>query len=440
MATIRKRAAGRLHLLTARGVQAAVDGDHGDGGGLLLRVRGDSAAWVLRYTSPAGKRRELGLGRADRGSPEQAGRTLTGARDLAHDARELLRKSIDPIDHREQRRAAERAAQEQREADLARERWTLARAARDYHERVIEPSRTDKHGAQWLASLENHMPAALWHSPIESVEPPALLACLLAVKPHQRARNLKGDTLPETVQRLRQRLDAVFEDAIFHRRATINPAAAIKRKLREATGRRVRGEFRALPYKEAPAFMAQLRQAAGTAARCLEWAVLTAARTSEALEAEWAEIDEVAGIWIVPGHKMKAGEPHTVFLSTRALEVLQAVKGLDKRLVFPSPVASRKGRPMSNMAMLVTLDRLGYRDRTTVHGLARATFSTWANETAAARPDVVEACLAHEEGNRVRAAYNRATFNDARRALLQAWSGYLARPPAQVIELDAKRA
>ena len=58
-----------------------------------------------------------------------------------------------------------------------------------------------------------------------------------------------------------------------------------------------------------------------------------------------------------------------------------------------------------------------------------------ANETGAARPDVIEACLAHEEGNRVRAAYNRALFNDERRALLAAWSEYLARERAQVVPL-----
>jgi len=116
------------------------------------------------------------------------------------------------------------------------------------------------------------------------------------------------------------------------------------------------------------------------------------------------------------------------------------MQGLDPVYVFPSPMAERTGKPMSNMALLTTLNRLGYRDRTTVHGLARATFSTWANETGAARPDVIEACLAHEESNRVRAAYNRAKFNDERRALLEAWAEYLARPAAPVVELESKRA
>jgi hypothetical protein len=92
------------------------------------------------------------------------------------------------------------------------------------------------------------------------------------------------------------------------------------------------------------------------------------------------------------------------------------------------------------MAMLAVLDRLGVRDQTTVHGLCRSTFSTWANETGVARPDVVEACLAHEEANRVRAAYNRAEFGQERRALLAKWSEYLARPAAPVVALGSRAA
>lgn len=434
------RTVGRLHLLTARQVQAAGAGDYADGGGLLMRVGDKSCSWVFRYTAPSGKRREMGLGIAHRGSTAQAGATLTSARDLAHKAREQLRQGIDPIDARDGNREAAKQSELAQKAQVSRERWTLARAARDYHERVIEPSRTDKHAAQWISSLENHVPPALWHAPVDSIDPPALLSALLEVKPHERARNLKGDKVAETVQRIRQRLDAVFEDAIFHKRATVNPAAAVKRKMREASPRRERGEFRALAYKEAPAFMAALRAAEGVSARCLEFTVLCAARTGETLFAEWAELDLDAGTWTVPAAKMKAKEAHTVYLSARALEVLASMKGLDACYVFPSPALGREGKPMSNMAMLVTLDRLGYRDRTTVHGLARATFSTWANETGAARPDVIEACLAHEEGNRVRAAYNRATFNTDRKALLQAWSEYLARPAAAVVDLQSKRA
>lgn len=435
MATSRKRTTARLHLLTARQVQAASDGDHSDGGGLLLRVRGPSAAWVFRYTAPSGRRREMGLGVAHRGSTAQAGDTLTGARDKAHDARQLLRDGTDPLDAKEQRREALREAEATTRAQKARERWTLARCAREYHERAIEPTKTAKHAAQWIASLENHMPASVWHKPIADIEPPELLEALGQVRPHERARRHQGDTVPETLQRLRQRLDAIFEDAIFHRRCTSNPAAAIRRKMRETLPTKQVGQFAALPYREAPALLARVRAVEGIAARCLEFAALTAARTGEALGATWAELDLDAGVWVVPGERMKAGEPHTVYLSPRALEVLAAVRGLHKSWVFPSPQLN--GKPLSNMAMLKVLERLGVRDRTTVHGLCRATFSTWANETGAARPDVIEACLAHEESNRVRAAYMRAEFAAERRALLAAWADYLARPAAAVVPLKA---
>lgn len=430
----RKRASAKLHRLTVREVQAAGDGDHTDGGGLLLRVRGPSSSWVLRYTGPAGKRREMGLGAAHRSNASLSGDSLTLARRLAHEAREQLQRGIDPIDARDQSRTAARDDDERQRAERAREQQTLARVARDYHERVIEPSRTDKHAAQWIASLENHVPGSVWHKAIADITAPELLAALLAM----RSLEEKGKAIPETLQRVRQRLDAVFEDAIFHGRCTLNPAAAIRRKMQEAQGRRERGEFAALPYRDAPLFLADLREQQGIAARCLEFALLTASRTGEVIGATWAELDLDAGLWIVPGARVKGGEAHTVYLSAPALALLEGQKRLGVALVFPSPLLGDDPRPLSNMAMLTLLGRMGLRDRTTVHGVCRSTFSTWANETGAARPDVIEACLAHRESDKVRAAYNRAEFMSERRALLDAWAGFLSNPPASnVVPLKA---
>lgn len=430
----RKRLASRLHLLSVRAVQTAGDGDLSDGGGLTLRVRDGSAAWVLRYTAATGKRREMGMGTAHRSNPAQAGESLTDARELAAKARALLQQGIDPIDARDRLRGEQRQAVEEVKVQRVAQALTLARAARDYHERVIEPTRTAKHSAQWISSLENHVPAALWGKPVGEVEAPELLEALLAIRPHERARNLTSDErVQETVQRIRQRLEAVFEDCMFHKRCTTNPAAAIKRKLREASPKRRRGAFAALPYRNAPALMRRLRAAEGIAARCLELGMLTAARTGELIGATWQEFDLDAATWTVPGERMKGGEEHLVFLPAAAVELLRGVQALqlNNTIVFPSPMDPL--RPLSNMALLAVLGRLGVRDETTVHGLCRSTFSTWANDTAAARPDVIEACLAHDERNKVRAAYNRAVFADERRALLAAWAEYLGR--SNVIEL-----
>lgn len=427
----RKLTAAKLHLLSSREAQAAGDGDHADGGGLLLRVRGVSASWVLRYTAATGRRREMGLGVARRGSLAQAGDSLSGARELAHDAREQLKRGVDPIDDRERKRDADRASEQTKKVDKARERMTLCRAARDYHERAVEPRTTPKHAGQWIASLEHHIPVELWHKPIADIEPLELFAALCGV----RALADSDERVPETLSRVRQRLDAVFEDAIFHKRCTSNPAAAIRRKMRETLARGRRGEFRALPYREAPALLQHLRDMQGIAPRSLEFAVLTTARTTEALHATWSEIDLDAALWTVAADRMKGGEAHTVHLSPRAIEILRGQQGLHKQLVFPSTTIAN--RPLSNMAMLTVLDRMHARDRTTVHGLCRATFSTWANDTGAARPDVIEACLAHREADKVKAAYNRAKFSEERAAVLDAWAEYLTRPAGEVFEFKA---
>jgi len=434
IAMVRKSIAGALHRLTVRQVMAAGEGDNGDGGGLLLRVRGVTASWVYRFTAPSGRRREMGLGVARRQSPAVAGESLMGARKLANEARELVRMGVDPIDTRESQRKAAHVAAQAIAAEAKRKSLTLARATRDYHERVIEPRLSAKHAAQWITSLENHMPADIWHAPVAHIQAPDLLAALSSV----RSLEVKGERVPETLRRIRQRLDAVFEDAIFHGYCTSNPAAAIRRKMREQLPAREAGSFRALDYRDAPALMGRIRAAPGVSARALELALLTAARTGEVLGATWQEFDLQAGVWIIPKERTKGRrEPHLVPLSSAARELIAGLVGLHSTYLFPSIM--KPGRPMSNMSLLAMLGRLGMRDHTTVHGLCRATFSTWAYETAAARPEVIEACLAHREADRVKAAYNRAQFYEERRLLIEAWAAHLnaAQKRAMILPIRA---
>lgn len=229
-------------LLTVRQVQVAGEGDHSDGGGLMLRVRAASASWVFRYTAPTGRRREMGLGAARRGDSKETGGSLTAARELAARARAHLQTGVDPIEARHHLREAAKAADVEIKAKRKREQLTLARAARGYHERAIEPRLSSKHAAQWISSLENHVPPEIWHMPIDKVEAPALLAALSSV----RSLDEGGERVPETLRRIRQRLDAVFEDAIFHKHCTSNPASAIRRKMRETLPKAKPGQFRAL--------------------------------------------------------------------------------------------------------------------------------------------------------------------------------------------------
>lgn len=185
---------------------------------------------------------------------------------------------------------------------------------------------------------------------------------------------------------------------------------------------RKKGNFAALHHSRVPGFTAALKLQPGTAARALEFGLLCAARTGEILGCRFDEIDVEAGTWRVPAARMKGGDEHTVFLSSRALEIIETQRLTGSDYVFPSPLDST--RPMSNMAMLTVLRRMKIAAETTVHGLCRASFSSWANEFGIARPDVVEAALAHREQDRVRGAYNRASFDLERRGLLAAWADY----------------
>lgn len=193
----------------------------------------------------------MGRGVALRGSAAQAGASTTSTRSLAHEARQQLKRCVDPIDERDRIRDAGRETDAAKKAAKSREAMTLEKAALDYFDRVVDPRLTEKHAAQWISSLPHHVPASIWKKPIADIEPPELLAALSGV----RTLDDKATHIPETLSRVRHRLDAIFEDAIFHRRCTANPAAAIRWKMRETMSAKKAGEFAALPYRELPSFM-----------------------------------------------------------------------------------------------------------------------------------------------------------------------------------------
>ncbi len=313
------------HLLSARQVQAAGVGELHDGSGLILRVKAKTASWVFRFTAPSGRRRELGLGSADRTSLEAAGASLRRARKKADEARERLDRNppIDPIDAKAAERQKARKAEAERKATAKRERTTLCRVARAYHESTIEPSRTFVHSKEWIASLERHVPKKLWGAPIDAITAPELLGALADVVTKH----------PETGRRVRQRLEAVFDDAQFHGLCASNPALSIRRKLAEVKRGQERGRLRALGCRDLPAFLNDLRKVEGIGARALEFAVLCAARSAEVRFARWNEIDLERELWAIPAARMKGKQEHLVPLSDRAMELVEGQRGVGEEYV-----------------------------------------------------------------------------------------------------------
>jgi integrase len=192
-----------------------------------------------------------------------------------------------------------------------------------------------------------------------------------------------------------------------------------------------------LPYQEIGAFMADLRARESVAARALEFAILTAARTGEVLGARWSEIDIDTRTWTVPESRMKAGRQHRVSLSDAAIEALDDMlqHRREDDLLFPG---LKRGKPLSNMALLAVLRRMK-RDDLTTHGF-RATFKTWAAERTNFAREVVEAALAHVNGDKVEAAYQRGDLFDKRQALMDSWAEFCTKVSvtAEIVSLWAR--
>lgn len=370
-----------------------------DGGGMYLLVTPKGASyWRLDYRF-AGKRRTLALG-------VYPTVTLSNARVRREDARVLLDKNIDPsIAKKASKRLAKLANENTFEA-IARE-WLQNQRNR------LAP----RYRALLLARFEADIFPQIGSRLVTNIDAPELLEALRKVE--------KRGAL-ETARRLRQICGQVFRYAVATGRATRDPSVDLKGAL-SSPGRK-RGH-KAMAREELSQFLADVEAYDGDPRTrlALRLIVLTFVRTSELRAARWSEfenLDAQNALWRIPAERMKMKAEHIVPLAPQAITVLRQLRGQSgsdaSPFLFPSP--SREGF-MSYNTMLFALYRLGYHGRATVHGF-RAMASTALNEMGF-RPDVIERQLAHEERNRVRAAYNRAEYLDQRRDMMNRWANYL---------------
>jgi integrase len=392
--------------LTALAVsQAKRRGYYGDGGGLFLQVSaGGSKSWVFRYKVD-GKLREMGLGPV-----HTVG--LADARQKALNCRKARLDGRDPID---ERRASRMAAK----LDAAKA-MTFQACAERYIAAHKAGWRNPKHAAQWPATLGTYVYPVFGSLPVQAVDVGLVLKAIEPI----------WTTKPETAGRVRGRIESVLDWATArgYRRGE-NPARwrGHLENLLPKKGKVRRVEHHAaLPYAELAAFMTALRQQEGVAACALEFAILTAARTGEVIGARWEEINLAEKLWTIPAKRMKAGKEHRVPLSDAALAILEELaKVREADFVFPG---GRHGRPISNMAMLMTLRRMGRGDLT-AHGF-RSSFRDWAAERTTFPAEVAEMALAHTLSDKVEAAYRRGDLFQKRRQLAEAWAKFCTAAPA----------
>lgn len=380
--------------------------------GLLMQITPTQArSWVLR-TMIGGKRSEIGLG----GFPDV---TLAQAREAAREAKDAIRRGINPI---EQRRAA-RAALAAQNA-----RGKAFKSAMDAFLKIkLAEFDNPKHAAQWRASLDAYAVPFLGTMQVADITV------------HDIARALEPiwTTKTETASRLRGRIEAVLAWATVkgHREGD-NPArwkGNLDAILQKPSKVAKKTHHPALALADVPQWFADLRKRDGMATRALEFLAMTAARSGEVRGAAWAEIDLDAALWTIGADRMKAGKEHRVPLTPAGVALLKALPRMDGTdLVFPAA----RGGMLSDMSLSACMKRMneakagGYIDprsgRPAVpHGM-RSTFRDWVAEHTEYPRDMAEIALAHTVGGDVERAYRRGDQMEKRRGMMAAWGNVLA--------------
>jgi integrase len=316
----------RIHgKLSALAVKHTVKrGLYADGGGLYLQVaRNGSRSWVLRYRLD-GRRRYCGLGSLLRV-------TLAEARQRAGEARAVLMAGNDPIAIKQGQRTATRLN--------AARAMTFEKAAAQY----IDSHRagwSPKSVSQWTGTLKQHVFPVFGSLPVQDIDTPLVMKVIEPI----------WATKTETASRVRGRIENILDWAVTRgfRTTGDNPArwdGHIENLLPAATEVATVEHFAAMPFATVPEFMAGLRQDRTLAARGLEFAILTAARSSEILQADWREIDLSTRVWTIPAARMKADKEHRVPLSGAAVALLNALPGARSGFRLPRQQARPANEP-----------------------------------------------------------------------------------------------
>lgn len=372
-------------------------GFHADGGGLYVRIRETGGRSFVFVSTKGGKRRETVIGPVhDLTLPE------------AREARDRLRRGKPLIVDAGFANFGEWA-----------DHWV------GEHEAGWA---SDIHRRQWRQTFKEHA-KALRPLALKEVDTNAIVGMLreLWISHNETASRVRG--------RIERVLDAAKAKGLIASpwenparwRGHLSHLLPPRRKLS------ARGHQAAMPYKDVPEFVADLRLRKATSARALEFCILGANRTGEVIGATWREIDLEAKVWTIPAERMKMGFIHRVPLTQPMTSILdEMAPGRPDDYVFPSAKLQPNNRPgpLSNMAMMELLKRMNL-GQFTVHGY-RSCFRDWSGEETEHAESVAEAALAHSVGDATVRAYRRGDSFDRRRRLMDDWAAFVGGAPSSV--------
>jgi integrase len=367
-------------MLTATQVKHASPGDHQDGGGLYLRVTRDGAkSWVYRFMLH-GVRHKMGLGTA--GDGDDGSVSLADARILRDQARSLVKTGTDPIEARKkQKRDKQVAVDSSVTLTEARERWRKVQEwdAESGSSATREEYLWSMYGAPKLDKKKGYRRKAdaLWlgNYPVSELLDGDLIVKVFSEvvsAGHQRSARY-------ALQNLRGMIDFALDE---YKLAGTNPIPAYLTR-RSRFMRRLpslkheTNHYRAMPWQEVPALIAQLRTNRGSwgagpvpvgertvSAELLEFQILTGARPAQARLAQWPEFDLDNQTWTVPHHttvmgkryyRRKRNDSAHIYINRQAVQLLRAIrarqeaegKGKLRLFVFSHGLARTSGEAYS---------------------------------------------------------------------------------------------
>lgn len=365
-----------------------------DGGGLVLEVMTSGAKiWRYRYSLHGKQQPLVTIG-------DYPAISLQDARDRTRKYSETVAAGVSPVaDARKDRGAA-------KVLDTARafgDHWFDAEIA----------GKSSSYRTVTRRALDKDIYPAIGNKSLTDVTAGDVLAI---------CDKIKGRGAPQMALFTRNVVKRMYEYAIAHQVAAINPAQQLVARFIATPHSRTR----VLAPEEIGSVLRAVYASGMSRAYklALHLLVITMVRKSELIEAEWAEFDLEAGIWRIPAARMKKDNEHWVYLSDQAIAMIRELQTLShsQRFLFPM----RRGyedRPIAKSTLNQAVRAMKSDVQHFVIHDFRRTASTHLHEMGLSS-DAIEKALAHSIKG-IKGVYNRAQYADERRKILQLWATFV---------------
>ncbi|KAB7886402.1 tyrosine-type recombinase/integrase [Poseidonibacter ostreae] len=376
-----------------------------DGGGLFLLVaKTGGKRWRFKYRFN-NKEKIIALG-------TYPSLSLKDARAKREEYKSLIANDIDPNEQKKQKKEEVLKVEKKKEN-------TFYKVSQEWHENY-QTEVSENYHIKLGRALENYVYKYMKDKPIEDVTRLDLIEIL---------KILKERNLQDTASRVLMIINKIYKYAVTLEYVPHNIVADIEQK--NILGKREKKHYPTFAKdKDIKGLLLAIDEYSGdyTTKMALKMLPYVFVRSYNIRYCEWSEIDLVNKVWIIPASKMKTKIEFILPLPNQVIEILEEVKQFTGNGTYVFPSFRAKDKPMSDNTLIGALRRMGYTKEEFVPHSFRAMFSTIAYENMEEHGfsgEVIEALLSHKESNKVKEAYNRASYKKSMKGLINWYSNYL---------------